>query len=81
VADRFPFLRLDNGTLWSAPLTDPELLDKLNCYDAETVTLTRREAWALRDIVGAYDHLASHPAGTESAVQSLRSLRRAVSRG
>lgn len=39
MADRFPFLRLDNGTLWSAPLTDPELLDKLNCYDAETVTL------------------------------------------
>lgn len=79
-AGRFPQLRLDNGTSWPAPLNDEELADKLNCYHSETVTLTRNEAWALRSIVGAYDHLATHPAGVESAVKALRSLRRAVRR-
>jgi hypothetical protein len=78
VAERFLSLRLDNGTSWPAPLHDDELSDKLNCYLHETVTLTRHEAWALREIVGAYAHLSAHPAGTESAVKSLRSLRRAV---
>lgn len=72
-----PNYRLSDGTSWPrVPAED--LCAKLNCYDAETVTLTQREAWALREIVGAYDHLLSHPAGTGAAVQKLRMLRRAA---
>lgn len=69
--------RLPDGTSW--PTTpDEDLHSKLNCYNAETVTLTQHEAWKLREIVGAYDHLLSHPAGTGSVVAQLRMLRRAV---
>ena len=75
---RFRTLRLDDGTAWPEPLRDETLADKLNCHLADTVTLTRHEAWALREIVGAYAHLAEHPAGVEAAVARLRMLRRKV---
>lgn len=70
-------MRLPDGTSWPR-VPDEDLRQKLNCYNAETVTLTRHEAWVLREIVGAYDHLLSHPAGVEEAVAKLRMLRRAA---
>ena len=42
--------RLPNDTAWPMPLDDDEI--DLNCYHIETVTLTRHQAWRLRDIVG-----------------------------
>lgn len=69
--------RLADGTSWPRS-PDEDLHTKLNCYDGDTVTLTKHEAWTLREIVGAYDHLLSHPAGTESAVAKLRMLRKAA---
>lgn len=83
-----PTLRLDDGTAWPDPdavheafsrLPDPACMWRdLN----EPRTPEERQAFAdyclVRSAVEAYDHLASHPAGTESAVLSLRSLRRAV---
>ena len=68
--------RLLNDTAWPMPLDDDEI--DLNCYHIETVTLTRHQAWRLRDIVGAYDHLVRHPAGVEAAIHALRLLRRAA---
>jgi len=35
---------------------------------------------ALREIVGAYDHLLRHPVGTEATIRTLRALRREVSK-
>lgn len=71
-------LRLPDGTSWPQPLDDENLSAKLNCYHAETVTLTRAEAWALREIVGAYGHLCCHPAGVGKAVAKVRMIRRAL---
>ena len=70
-------IRLPNETTWPLPLDEDEAR-KLNCYDADTVTLTKHEAWRLRSIVGAYDHLTTHPAGVGAAIRTLRLLRRAV---
>ncbi len=70
-------IRLPNETTWPLPL-DEEEAQKLNCYDSDTVTLTRAEAWRLRDIVSGYSHLTTHPAGVGAAVRTLRLLRRAV---
>ncbi len=72
-------IHLPDGSNWPPPL-DQETAEKLNCYESETVTLTRHEAWRLRSIVGAYDHLVDHPAGTEAAIRKLRLLRRALGR-
>ena len=64
-------LLLDNGTTW------PDVPDE-RLRDAVDGIEDRATRYHLRAILGAYDHLAAHPAGTNSAVQSLRSLRRAV---
>ena len=83
-------LRLDNGTAWPDPAAVWAAFERLPrpaCYwrpldephtDAERQEFT--DYCTLRDVVGAYDHLTRHPAGTEAAVKSLRSLRRAVAR-
>ena len=70
--------RLPDGSVFAPLLHNDALRDKLNCYHAETVTLTRTEAWTLREIVACYEHLIAHPAGTEAAVRKLRMARRAV---
>jgi hypothetical protein len=57
---------------------DDEEGDTLLRCDGETVTLTKEQLWRLRDIVGAYNHLTTHPAGVGAAIVTLRLLRRAV---
>lgn len=59
-------LTLDDGTVWPNPYIDPRDLDE--------PARTHHIAAVLR----AYHHLAAHPAGVESCLASLRSLRRAV---
>lgn len=81
-------LRLDNGTGWPDPAAVSEAFDRLPRPAAadrdigEPMTEDERRAlldyWTIREVVSAYWHLAAHPAGTESTVQTLRSLRRAV---
>lgn len=81
-------LRLDDGTTWPDPVAVAEAFERLPTPPGylrpldEPRTDAEREAFAdyctLRAAMEAYDHLARHPAGTESAVGSLRSLRRAV---
>lgn len=85
-----PYLRLDNGTSWPNPDRVVEAFDRMPrpaaadrdigapMTDEERTALL--DYWTLRDLVGAYDHLCRHPAGVESAVHTLRSLRRAVRR-
>lgn len=83
-----PTLRLDNGTAWPDPDAVAEAFDRLprpaaadRPFDAPMTDAERQallDWWTIRAVVGAYDHLATHPAGTESTVQTLRSLRRAV---
>ena len=83
-----PTLRLDNGTSWPDPAAVAEAFDRFPepaCMWRdldEPRTEEERQAFAdyclVRSAVEAYDHLTRHPAGTESMVQSLRSLRRAV---
>lgn len=43
----------------------------------DTVTLSRADLLALKGAAEAYHHLATHP-GTESVVQQLRAIRRAL---
>lgn len=81
-------LRLDNGTTWPNPEAAAAAFDRLPLPPGylrppdEPRTDAEKAAFAdyctVRAAVEAYDHLARHPAGTESAVQSLRALRRAV---
>jgi len=66
-------LRLDDGTTWTDPRECQEDIDDLLASLPDG-----RLKWALRGHVIAYRHLAWHPAGTESVVRSLRSLRRAM---
>ena len=83
-----PTLRLDNGTSWPDPAAVAEAFERLPQPASmgrpldEPRTEEERQAFAdyclVRSAVEAYDHLTRHPAGTESAVQTLRSLRRAV---
>ena len=86
-------LRLDDGTAWPDPSAVVAAFDRIPppaafvrvIVDIEApMTDAERQAlhdyWTIRDVVGAYDHLTRHPAGTESAVKSLRSLRRAVAK-
>ena len=59
-------LRPDNGTVWPNPFIDPR--------DLEEPARTHH----INAVLSAYSHLAAHPAGVESCIASLRSLRRAV---
>jgi len=63
-------LLLDDGTAWPA-LAGQDLYDAIE-------SIPHPQRYHARAILSAYAHLAAHPAGTESAVKSLRSLRRAV---
>ena len=84
-------LRLDNGTSWPNPAAVAEAFERLpepasmwrdldapwtRPMDAEKQEFS--DYCLIRGAIMAYDHLARHPAGTESMVGSLRSLRRAV---
>lgn len=81
-------LRLDNGTAWPDPDAVAEAFSRLPEPASmwrdlnEPRTDAERQEFSdycmVRSAVEAYAHLAEHPAGTESAVQALRSLRRAV---
>jgi hypothetical protein len=42
--------------------------------------LTQAQAYLLCDIACAYDHLLTHPAGTEAVVRQLREVRREIRR-
>lgn len=66
-------LLIDNGTAWPDPLAHHEAI-----HDAVSRIPDKVVRYHVTAMIGAYQHLAAHPAGTESAVQSLRSLRRAV---
>lgn len=44
----------------------------------ETVTIRRSDAIWLEAAAGAYLHLTTHPAGSESVIQQLRAVRRVV---
>lgn len=60
---------LDDGTAWASREAARSVIERHHHalpadYDASSVA-------------GAYLHLVAHPAGVESAIQSLRSLRRA----
>ena len=80
-------LRLDNDTTWPDPIDVNEAFSRfpepalmLRPMD-EPRTDAERQEFAdyclLRSAVEAYYHLAAHPAGIESVIGSLRSLRRA----
>ena len=81
-------LRIDDGTAWPDPDAVHEAFSRLpepasmwRDLDKPRTDAERQEFsdyCLIREAVSAYAHLAEHPAGTESAVQSLRSLRRAV---
>ena len=75
-------LRLDDGTAWPHPDRGHEAITEIggsaSLLDAQSLTLTRADFFALREIVAAYDHLCRHPVGTEDTVKKLRMLRRAV---
>lgn len=46
--------------------------------NAESIVLSRADAEILESVAVAYDHLTTHPAGTESMVKQLREIRRAL---
>lgn len=66
-------LLIDNDTTWPDPFAHREQVN-----DAVEAIPDHTARHHVRSIINAYRHLAAHPAGTEAAVQSLRSLRRAV---
>ena len=78
------YLRIDNGTTWPDPRAGNDVIDRLGgpvgLGEEWTGEISKTDLYTLRAIVSAYSHLAEHPAGTESAIGSLRSLRRAVAR-
>lgn len=57
---------IDDGTTWPDPFFDIREMDE------------PQRTFYINAVLGAYRHLAAHPAGTESCVKSLRSLRRGV---
>lgn len=59
-------LVLEDGTVWPNPYVDPRELDE------------PQATHHVNAVLGAYGHLAAHPAGVESCIGSLRNLRRAV---
>ncbi len=72
------YLSLSDGTRWPDPRA-PGIADLIwRLSYAGNLRLTDHERHLLRSILSAYDHLASHPAGTEDAVKKLRDLRRTV---
>ena len=64
-------LLIDDGTAWPVLPSEED-------YGALEAIEDRSIRYRIRRFLEAYAHLAGHPAGTESAIGSLRSLRRAV---
>lgn len=69
-------MRLDDGTWW--PDLDAALFAAADRARYAPDQLDSVDAMRLAKVVDAYSHLAAHPAGTEAAIKTLRSLRRAV---
>lgn len=70
-------IRLDDGSTWPDPL-DQEAAEARHCARYNLATLTQLQAYDILAYAEAYLHLASHPAGTESCIATLRKLRRAA---
>lgn len=68
-------IRLDGGATWPDPL-DQEAAEAMHCARYNLAGLTQLQAYDILAYAEAYLHLASHPAGTESCVATLRKIRR-----
>lgn len=79
-----PRLRPHPDCSWPHPNTGHEAIERiggpLDLDDKGPFTITGADFFALRKIVGAYDHLLRHPVGTEATIRTLRALRREVSK-
>ena len=73
--------RLPDGTNWPTVASGMTAIENIggpvSLDDAGPFTVSREDLFALRAIVGAYAHLATHPAGAASVIAQLRMLRRA----
>lgn len=59
-------LELDNGTAWPDPCVDPRELEEPT------------RTYYINQVLSAYNHLTTHPVGTEATIRTLRELRRAA---
>jgi len=79
-----PRLHPTPGCSWPHPNTGHEAIERIggpmSLDDKGPFTITSADFFALREIVGAYDHLLRHPVGTERVIRTLRALRREVSK-
>jgi len=72
-----PDVKLPDGSLWPHPEC-PALEESAWTAVHHPDRLTGGQAGHLLSLVAAYQHLATHPAGTDAAVAKLRALRRAL---
>jgi hypothetical protein len=81
--DGMPYrVRLDGGALWVHPACLREALDALKPPGVGVFSKTTPPevtAWYnLREAVGLVEHIATHPAGTESIIAQVRQYRRRI---
>lgn len=72
-----PRIKLPDDSSWPDPKC-PALAEAAWIARHQLARLTQTQAYHLLAAVEAYQHLAAHPAGTESTVATLRALRRAL---
>jgi len=70
-----PRLQLPDGSTWPEP-DCPALAESMWKARWNMRALTQDDCYRILAVAEAYQHLAAHPAGTESVVAKLRSLRR-----
>ncbi len=81
--DGMPYrVRLNDGASWVHPACLWEALDALKPPGVGVLSETTPpevSAWfTLREAVGLVEHIATHPAGTESIIAQVRQYRRRI---